>query len=217
MLTPECKPQATERGCDLVRAFHRGIADATSEALDEALGLPRRQPVLGIHEDEDLVRRHPGESFADLPTPYDVARGLFETLALDEDDVVFDLGCGTGRVVLYGAAVSPARFRGIEIVEERVAIAQDAIRASGLGRVTVVGGSVLDHDLSEPSVFCMARPFGDDTEARVFARLYEEARRRDVMVVTHRIRPGLLDARILEPISTGTLNIHRSRAARAAQ
>lgn len=216
MLTSECNPQAsqliTPRGLELIRAFHRGEVVATDDDLDAALGLPRRQPVMAIHEDPELVRRHPGESFADLPTPFDVARGLFETLDLDADDVVFDLGCGTGRVVLYGAAVTPARFHGIEIVEERVVIAQEAIRASGIERVTFVDGSVLDHDLSQPTVFYMARPFTDEIEQRVFARLYEEAQRRDVTVVTHRIRPGLLDPAILVPISTGMLSIHRSRA-----
>jgi len=193
-----------------VRAFHLGTTDPSEEAMDAALGLPQRVPILGIYEDPDLARRHPGESFADLPTPFAIARGLFEALALSADDVMFDLGCGTGRVVLYGAAVTPARFHGIEIVEGRVEVGQVAVRTSGLDRVTIACGSVMDHDLSAASVFYMCRPFGDETEAKVVERLHAEARRRPIRVVTHRVRPGRLDPSILEPISTGTLTIYRS-------
>lgn len=212
MQTLECKPQAIAQGLDLVRAFHRAAAEPTDDELDAALGLPRREPILGIHEDAELVRRHPGESFADLPTPFDVTRGLFETLDLDGDDVLFDLGCGTGRVVLYGAVVSRARFCGIEIVEERVVVAQEAVRKSGIERVTFVAGSALDHELSTPTVLYLSRPFADAIEAQVVTRIHDEARRRPLTVVTHRMRPGRFDPAILEPIAIGTLSIHRSRA-----
>lgn len=196
-----------------MRAYHQGEVEPTDEALDAALGLPPRQPVLGIHEDPRLARRHPGESFADLPTPFDVTRGLYEALALGEDDLLYDLGCGSGRVVLYGAVVTPARFRGIEIVEERIDVALEAVRRSGIERVTFIAASALDHEISEPSVLYLSRPFADEIETLVVAKIHAEARRRALTVVTHRMRPGRFDTSTLEPISTGTLTIYRSRGA----
>ncbi len=219
MQTNDCKSQASARApgerLDLVRAFQRSAVEPGDDELDAALGLPPRKPVLGIYEDPELARRHPHESFADLPTPFDVTRGLFEALDLGPDDVLFDLGCGTGRVVLYGAVVSPARFVGIEIVEERVEVARDAVRASGIERVTFVAASALDHELSTPSVLYLSRPFADEIEAKVVAKIQDEARRRALTVVTHRMRPGRFDPAVLEPISTGTLTIYRSRAFRS--
>lgn len=202
---------AVRASLDRVRAFHRGEAEATSDELDVALGLSPRRGSDAPFEDPELVARHPGQSFADLPTPYDVTRGLFETLDLGPDDVVFDLGCGTGRVVLYGAAVCPAAFFGIEIVEERVAEGRAAIEASGQARVTIVQGSALELDLAPATVVYLARPFGDENEAKMMARLATEARKRRLRVVTHRIRPGRIDEVAFEVVSVGTLSFYRSR------
>ncbi len=196
---------------ELALAFHRGEVESSDDEVDAALGLPARRPTGQPFEDEALLRRHPGESFADLPTPYPVARGLLEMLQLGADDVFFDLGCAEGRVLLYGGVTTPARFVGIEIVEERAKVARRAAHALGLApRVSVVTGNVLDADLSLATVFYLFRPFGEETEAKVLLRLHDEARRRAVVVVTHRIAPGHLDPELFEPLATGLLQVHRS-------
>lgn len=197
---------------DLVRAFHRREVEVSDEALDAALGLPVRRPTGQPFEDEALVRRHPGESFADLPTPYVVARDLLELLRPSPDDLVVDLGCATGRVVLYGGVVTDARLLGIEIVEERAAIGAAAARALGLSpRVSVTAGNVLDHDLSRGTVFYMFRPFGEATEAEVVRRLHDEARRRPIVIATMRMARVTFDPDVFDAITTGTLSLHRSR------
>ncbi len=133
-------------------------------------------------------------------------------LQLGASDVLFDLGCAEGRVVLYGGVTTPARFVGIEIVEERAEVARRAAEALALSpRVSVVAGNVLDADLSPATVFYLFRPFGEETEAKVLLRLHEEARRRSVIVVTHRIAPGHMDPEVFEPLATGLLQVHRSR------
>jgi hypothetical protein len=199
----------------LVRAFHRGEIEPGDTALDVALGLPPRRPTGQPFEDLALTERHPGESFADLPTPYPVARGLFEMLALGADDVLLDLGCAEGRVILYGAVVTQARFVGIEIVEERASIARAAAAALGLAdRVEVLRANVLDAALERGTVFYLFRPFGEETERRVLARLHQEGRARAITVVTHRIAPGQMDPEVFEPVATGLLQFHRSRSRR---
>ena len=197
---------------DLVRAFHRREVEVSDEALDAALGLPPRTPTGQPFEDEALVRRHPGESFADLPTPYVAARDLFDVLRPSAADVVLDLGCATGRVVLYGGVVTGAQLLGIEIVEERAAIGAAAVHTLGLApRVTVVAGNVLDHDLGRATIVYMFRPFGEATEAAVVRRLHDAARRRDLTVATMRMARVVFDPDVFDPVATGTLTIHRSR------
>lgn len=197
---------------DLVRAFHRREVEVSDEALDAALGLPVRRPTGQPFEDDALVRRHPGESFADLPTPYVVARDLLELLRPSPDDLVVDLGCATGRVVLYGGVVTDAGLLGIEIVEERAAIGAAAARSLGLSpRVTITAGNVLERDLARGTTFYMFRPFGEATEAEVMRRLHDEARRRPITVATLRMARLTFDPDVFDAITTGTLTVHRSR------
>ena len=141
-----------------------------------------------------------------------MARDLFDVLRPSATDVVVDLGCATGRVVLYGGVVTEAQLLGIEIVEERAAVGATAAGALGLSpRVTVAAGNVLDHDLGRATIVYMFRPFGEATEAAVVRRLHDEARRRSLTVATMRMARVAFDPDVFEPVATGTLTIHRSR------
>lgn len=190
----------------LVDRFQRGSSgrevEPTDAELDAALGLV-----------------DPHDTRVDIPphaaTPYAVCRGLFEALQLGADDVVLDLGSGTGRVVVYGALVSAARFVGVEIVEERSRDSARAVRHLGLDRATIITGDVLDpalaHLFASATVFYAFRPFSDDFEQRVFDAINAQGARRRVTVATHRIRPRCLAAELFECVSSGALAIHRSR------
>ncbi|MFP6683279.1 MAG: hypothetical protein VB934_01140 [Polyangiaceae bacterium] len=191
----------------LLRAYdHERIDDAQ---LDEVLGLPES---VWIPSDEHgrLQTRHPGESIVNLSTPYAVCRRLFHALQLGEDDLFVDLGCGDGRVLLYGAAVTSAQFRGIELVTERAHAAQTRVRKLAFDRVTIVEGNVLEQDFGEADVFYTHRPFSVETEAEVLARLHNEARRRSICVATHRLQPSLFDATLFRRELCGALVIYRS-------
>jgi len=186
----------------LVGAYQRGEVEPTDAELDLALGLV-----------------DPHDARVDLPphaaTPYAICRGLFEALPLRAEDVVLDLGSGTGRVVVYGALVSEACFVGVEIVEERAKDSADAALRLGLDRVSIVTGDVLDPALAplfdRATVFYAFRPFSDEMEQRVFAAVNAQGAQRRVTVATHRIRPRCLDPELFACVSSGALAIHRSR------
>jgi SAM-dependent methyltransferase len=191
----------------MLRAYHREqLPDA---ALDEALGLPESVWIPSAAHGR-LQAKYPGESIVNLATPYAVCRGLFCALDLGEDDCFVDLGCGDGRVLIYGAAVTPARFRGIELVAERARGALERVRKLQLERVTVVQADVLDQDFGEGDVFYAHRPFSVETEAEVIARLHAEARRRPIRVATHRLQPSLFDATLFDRELYGALVVYRS-------
>ena len=80
--------------------------------------------------------------------PYMVTR-IVEMARLQRSDVVFDLGCGDGRVCIAAAEASGCEAVGVELEKELVAKARVQIAAKGLGtRVTITQGDLLELDLS---------------------------------------------------------------------
>ena len=200
-----------------ILAFHSAAPDNANEddcteMLDRALGLPPQRWSPSPARDSAHQQAHPGESIVNVATPYHVCRGFVEALAPSADDLVVDLGCGMGRFLMYGAITTPARFRGYEIISERVAIAKQSIDALDLSdRAEAIEANVLSQSLDEGNIFYLFRPFSVETEAEIFARLHTQARRRPVTVVTHRLQPSLFDLDVFERVSIATPQIHRSR------
>jgi SAM-dependent methyltransferase len=196
----------------VIGAYHRGEREVSGGQLDAALGLaPRARP----DEQQRAERAHRGQSTVDVPTPYAICRGLFQALALGEDDTFVDLGCGTGRVILYGALVTPARFEGVELVASRAAAARAAARRLDLDRVRAIAGDAQDADLSRGTVFYAFRPFSEAVQKRVLDRLHVVARGRPITVAAHRLRPASFDPDTFRCVSSGALLILRSHSSRA--
>jgi len=56
-----------------------------------------------------------------VPTPQDVVEHMLEMAAVTKDDVVYDLGCGDGRIVITAAKKYGARGVGVDLDPERIA------------------------------------------------------------------------------------------------
>jgi hypothetical protein len=75
------------------------------------------------YDDKGLIRVYPGshgrEDAADLapyvPTPIPVVEKMLEMAGVGGDDVVYDIGCGDGRMVIAAAREYGARGVGIEL------------------------------------------------------------------------------------------------------
>lgn len=200
-----------ERAERVVRSHYAG-ALVSDEELDLALGLDRVDYDRAHDEEEEAETAHPGESVVHVATPFDRCRDFFATSRPTKDDVVFDLGCGVGRVVLYGALVCEARFVGVELVAGRAAVAADRARRLGLNRVEIVAGSALEIDVSRGTIFFLFRPFSPPVEREMLARLHALGRERAITLGAHRLLPNALDPEVFEGGGTGDLRIVRSRA-----
>ncbi|MFO0637009.1 MAG: class I SAM-dependent methyltransferase [Nannocystaceae bacterium] len=87
-----------------------------------------------------------------VPTPDNVVAKMLEAAAVGPDDLLIDLGCGDGRL-LVEAAKRGARARGYDLDPERIAEARANIEKAGVGdRVTVARRNIFDVDLSEATV-----------------------------------------------------------------
>lgn len=79
------------------------------------------------------------------PTPMDVVREIVRELDLTPADLLADLGCGDGRILIEAARASGCRGIGIEIDPERAEEARRAVAAAGLSsRIKIVTGDIFD-------------------------------------------------------------------------
>ncbi len=87
-----------------------------------------------------------------VTTPPDVVAAMLDLAEVSEDDTVYDLGSGDGRIVI-AAARRGARAVGIEIDPELAEQASEAIREAGLAqRASIRRGDIFRQDFSPATV-----------------------------------------------------------------
>ena len=68
-----------------------------------------------------------------VPTPPEVVKAMLETAGVTAKDLVYDLGCGDGRIVIEAAKSYGARGVGIDIDPERIKEATANAAKAGVG------------------------------------------------------------------------------------
>lgn len=88
-----------------------------------------------------------------VPTPDDVVAEMLRMANVNKDDVVYDLGCGDGRIVITAVKETGCRGVGIDIDPVRIKESQEnAIRAGVSDRVKFMLGDLFAVDISHASV-----------------------------------------------------------------
>jgi SAM-dependent methyltransferase len=88
-----------------------------------------------------------------VPTPPEVVEGMLKLAGVKSTDVVYDLGCGDGRIVVMAAEKFGARGVGIDINPERIREAQENAKKAGVtGKVRFIQGNLFDADIHEATV-----------------------------------------------------------------
>lgn len=88
-----------------------------------------------------------------VPTPQDVVDRMLQLARVGKNDILFDLGCGDGRIVVTAAKTHGARCTGIDIDPERIAEAKENAKKAGVtDKVTFRVANLFDTDLSSASV-----------------------------------------------------------------
>lgn len=105
----------------------------------------------GAHGREDAVDLAP---FVGTPQP--VIEKMLEMAGVGPDDVVYDIGCGDGRIVITAAKTRGARGVGIDIDPVRIAEARAAAKKAGVeGRVRFICEDATKSDFSEATVLAI--------------------------------------------------------------
>ena len=88
-----------------------------------------------------------------FPSTDEAVEGMLKLAGTGQNDVVYDLGCGDGRIVIAAAKHFGARGVGVEIDPAPLRLAVYYARRAGVeDRVRFVRGDLFDADLSEATV-----------------------------------------------------------------
>lgn len=82
-------------------------------------------------------------------TPYEVVAVMLDQLDLGANDVLYDLGCGDGRILIAAVERFGCRAVGIEIDPRVARIARENVRRAGCGRIRIVTGDANRYCLDE--------------------------------------------------------------------
>jgi len=103
---------------------------------------------LGSHGRADAVDLAPW-----VPTPQPVVDRMLELAAVSDNDVLFDIGCGDGRIVITAARRYGARGVGIDIDKAMIEESERNAAAAGVERqVKFVNMDATKADISEATV-----------------------------------------------------------------
>ena len=88
-----------------------------------------------------------------VPTPDAVVEKMLELANVGKDDVVYDLGCGDGRIVIAAAKKYGARGVGVDIDSQRIKESNENARQAGVtDRVKFIQQDLFEMDFSEATV-----------------------------------------------------------------
>ena len=88
-----------------------------------------------------------------VPTPPSAVERMVEMAEIRPGDLVYDLGCGDGRIVIAAAKQQKIKAVGVDIDPERVGESRENVRTAGLeSSVEIRQADVFDLDLSEADV-----------------------------------------------------------------
>ena len=137
--------------CLLVLALAGVAAAQTRQTPGDSRPLAQRSSQTDENSKEHL--EHPNWLGPFIPTPALVVSAALELAKVGENDLVYDLGSGDGRIILAAAQRFQARSVGIEWNQALCEKTSSAIQRLGLeGRVKVIQGDIFNQDVSSATV-----------------------------------------------------------------
>ncbi len=97
-----------------------------------------------------------GKNVIWVPTPDALMQAMLEVVAIQSNDVLYDLGSGDGKIVITAAQRYNIEAVGIEYNPDLVSLAQrNALRAGVENKVTFIQGDIFKEDFSKASVLAI--------------------------------------------------------------
>jgi precorrin-6B methylase 2 len=97
------------------------------------------------------LEKHPDVIF--VPTPEEVVDKMLELAQVSKDDLVYDLGCGDGRIVCTAAKKFGCKAVGFDVDPQRIKESNERVQKEGVGNlVTIEQRDIFTLDLSNVNV-----------------------------------------------------------------
>jgi ribosomal protein L11 methylase PrmA len=113
--------------------------------------LPNLAAPLAVEAQAQAPARTPDVIY--VPTPPEVVEAMLKVANVKAGDVVYDLGCGDGRIVVTAAQKYGARGIGIDIDPQRIKEANENVQKAGVGdRVKIMQADLFETNISEATV-----------------------------------------------------------------
>jgi len=91
-----------------------------------------------------------------VPTPQEVVDKMLEVAKVTDKDVVYDLGCGNGIIVVTAAKKYGCKAVGFDIDPDRIKESNDNVKKNEVGKlVEIKNQNIFETDLSKASVVTM--------------------------------------------------------------
>jgi len=143
-----------------------------------------------------------------VPTPYPVVREMLRLAGAGSDDVVYDLGCGDGRILIVAVKeFNVKKAVGVEKDSDRVKEARRRISEEGISdRAVVIQGDFFEVDVSEATIVTL---FLLTSVNEMLRPKLEKELRDGARVVSHEFRiPGWRHEKMIEVRDdTGLLHV----------
>lgn len=105
-----------------------------------------------------------------FPTPQDVVEKMLDLAAVKRNDIVYDLGCGDGRIVVTAARKYGCRAVGYDIDPQCVRLAREAVAQANVASLVEIGQKdMFTTDFSQASVVTLY--IGRDLNRRLLPQL----------------------------------------------
>jgi tRNA A58 N-methylase Trm61 len=122
-----------------------------STAADFTTGVTLAQNGTETTKKTEAPRRTPDVIY--VPTPQEAVDQMLEMAEIKKGDVVYDLGCGDGRIVVTAAKKYGVKAVGFDIDPERIAESKENVRKNGVENlVTIEEKDIFTVDLSKADV-----------------------------------------------------------------
>jgi hypothetical protein len=150
----------------ILEAFGVNLA-ALQPALDGiSLTRPDTRPALplaaargaadGEGADEEPIDENRKPDVVFVPTPQKVVEKMLELAQVKKDDILYDLGCGDGRIPVTAAQKYGCRAWGFDIDPRRIRESNENVEKNGVGdRVTIRRRDIFTLDLSKADVITL--------------------------------------------------------------
>lgn len=133
-----------------------------------------------------------------VPTPYPVVRAMLKVANVTPDDIVYDLGCGDGRIVVIAAKEFKVKKAvGIEIDREKYKLALAKVRDEGVeDKVEIIHGDFFETYIGDATVVTL---FLLTSVNEMLRPKLERELKDGTRVVSHEFRiPGWKQERVVE-------------------